>query len=220
MLPDDSQADPVTRILEGVAKRDLDPRVAEALERWGSLSPVVYDGGKWLAEGVITYFTAIHQIARALNESVPPGLPAHCFDPVFIAGFLGISVEELHYPQPPLDARLARIESKLDRIAAVEGSGRHPPDAALAPAPRLEVDPDNYRAVLDGQPYRLKSWEQGILLKLIVEVGGGWVSSSEVTRAYPALEGVRLDRQVDALPGPIRALVEAKRGTGYRLRKP
>jgi hypothetical protein len=219
MVPEDSQADYLARILGSAAEGDLDWKLAEALERWGNVSPIVYDGGRWLAEGVISYFSCIHQIVRALDESIPPGLPAHCFDPTFIAGFLGISVEELHYPQAALDAHLARIESKLDRIAPVEGSGRHLPHAGPAPACGLEVDPDNYRAVLDGQPYPLKSWEQGVLLTVLLGASGNWVSSAEIVQAYPTLRNTRLDRQVRSLPRPIRALVQAKRGTGYRLRR-
>jgi hypothetical protein len=210
----------VSRILADTAKGDLDPTVAAALDRWGNVSPVVYEDGKWLAEGVITFFTCIHQIVRALDESVPPGLPAQCFDRAFIAEFLGIAVEELHYPQPPLDERLARIEGKLDRIANAEASDSALPGPATAKSSWLEVDPDNYRVVLNGNPYSLRSWDQGVLLKLLLEAKGNWVSSGEIAQVYPALADVRLDRQVRRLPSPILALVEAERGKGFRLRKP
>jgi excisionase family DNA binding protein len=78
--------------------------------------PVVFAGGKWLVGGLVAYFHREHQRLRQTNPGLPPGLPPHCLDPLQIARFLGVSVEELDWPGGELSqvaASLRRVEEKL-----------------------------------------------------------------------------------------------------------
>jgi hypothetical protein len=45
----------------------------------------VGDGGNWLYEGFVSAFTALFDALRAIDDSIPPGLPRHLLDPVWIA---------------------------------------------------------------------------------------------------------------------------------------
>lgn len=111
-------SDRLQQLYDALEREGPDGPVAQALKSWGNYSPTVYDDGKWFPEAVITYFQGILEIVRAVDPSIPPGLPPHCLHPQWIADFLGVSVEELNWPSVPAPVAIAgslrNIEAKLD----------------------------------------------------------------------------------------------------------
>jgi hypothetical protein len=77
------------------------------LEHWGDGKFVVGDeNGKWHYEGFVNIFQALHEAMRAVDPSIPPGLPPHCLDPAFIAKFFRIPLRDMNWqgktkPEPP-----------------------------------------------------------------------------------------------------------------------
>ena len=86
------------------------------------------------------------------------------------------------------------------------------------PVTRLTVDVGSLTAHLDEQPYSLPTELSALFLEQLLQRPGSWVSSREMGKSCPELDGTRLDRLMRQLPGPIRSLIESKPGTGYRLR--
>jgi len=133
---------------------------------------------------------------------------------------------KLHLPAIELKGETRHPEEAVDEWCRRMGwltEGRIASPQSLAPVPmappsRLLIDPNNLRAVLDGDPYPLKSHEQGVALQVIVDARGNWVSGPEMGGANPVLEDIRVDRLINDLPGPIEALIERRRGKGFRLR--
>lgn len=85
------------------------------------ISPVVFSGGMWLVGGLVAYFQRERDRLREDGIELFPGLPPHCLDPVQIAHFLGIQVEDLDWPGPQLSqaaSALERLEAKLDMALA------------------------------------------------------------------------------------------------------
>lgn len=123
-------SDRLQRLYDALENEGPDGPVAKALATWGNYSPVVYQDGRWLPEGVIAYFQGILEIVRVVDPSVPPGLPPHCLDPHWIADFLGITFEELDWPatanQPSPDAgqvgALNRIAGAIEAVARQNSS--------------------------------------------------------------------------------------------------
>jgi hypothetical protein len=71
---------------------------------------------------------------------------------------------------------------------------------------RLMVD--GMVAILDGQTYPVNGSQRNLLERLL-EARGGWVGAGK---------GARNDKVRKSLPGPIKALIEAKSGKGTRLK--
>jgi excisionase family DNA binding protein len=65
------------------------------------------------AEPPVNLFQALHEAMRAVDPAIPPGLPPHVLDPVVIAAFFGIPLEDMNWKGPP---RPAEVEAKLDRL--------------------------------------------------------------------------------------------------------
>lgn len=57
----------------------------------------VGDGKKWLYEGFISAFSALFEALRAIDDSIPPGLPPHLLDPARIAKMFGLPLEDFNY---------------------------------------------------------------------------------------------------------------------------
>jgi hypothetical protein len=83
---------------------------------------------------------------------------------------------------------------------------------------RLVINVKDHAATLDGEPVALKDQSHALFVQALVEAKGNWVSNTEICQAKPDLQGERLDRLRKALPRKLKALIEAKPGTGYRLR--
>ena len=64
---------------------------------WGDGSFVVGDGkGKWYYEGFLLMFKALHESMRAVDPSIPEGLPPDLLAPEEIAKFFGIPLESMN----------------------------------------------------------------------------------------------------------------------------
>ena len=103
--------------------------------------PVVFAQGKWLVGGLIAYFHQERDRLRAVGFDLPPGLPPDRLDPVQIARFLGIRVEDMDWPGPwaGVATSLARLEAKLEGGVGSSASplspSPAPPSSTLPRAP-------------------------------------------------------------------------------------
>jgi len=84
--------DPLARIEE--AFRNGDPRLQEVLARWRGHEFVVCVDGQWRLEGFITFFKAVQEVMAAVDGTMPSGLPLQCLDPLQIARFFRIPLDE------------------------------------------------------------------------------------------------------------------------------
>ncbi len=79
----------------------------------------------------------------------------------------------------------------------------------------LANDVNNPFATLDGSNFAIDS-DGHTFLSVLLASGGDWVTSREIkTQAV----GQRVDRILKKLPPALRAIVESKRGTGYRIKR-
>lgn len=119
---------PVERIQE--ALRNPGPRLEEVLARWRGHEFVVCVDGQWRLEGFVAYFKYLNEVVAAVEGTVPPPLPPHCFDPVQIARSFRLPPGAFNdLGTPVCDAHtLRRIEDKLD--AAMSVGGRAAPSPA------------------------------------------------------------------------------------------
>lgn len=118
----------VDRIKQAKASGETDTRLVKVLAKWDFDIPVGRDG-KWLLEGFIMTFKRDREILSAIDPSISPDLPPHLMDPVQIAHFFSIPLEEMNWMGPEHHAvfatRLERIEGKLDEAV----QSRNQPDA-------------------------------------------------------------------------------------------
>src|SRR5947209_904179 len=85
-----------TDYLEGI--RDLiTTGETSNLRHWGDGKFVLGDGnGKWHYEGFVNLFQALHEAMRAVDPSIPEGLPPHVLDPEVIARFFRIRLKDMN----------------------------------------------------------------------------------------------------------------------------
>jgi hypothetical protein len=90
------------------------------LRHWGDGKFVLGDGnGKWHYEGFVSLLRALHEALRAVDPTIPPGLPPHVLDPQVIAKFFCLKLEDMNYQgEAKLESPLGEVEAKLDRILA------------------------------------------------------------------------------------------------------
>lgn len=71
------------------AWRNAEPgsELDEVRQRWKDFRFVVKRDGEWLLEGFVNLFQYIHEVARAVDPTIPPQLPPHCFDVENLACF-------------------------------------------------------------------------------------------------------------------------------------
>lgn len=105
-----------------------------------------------------------------------------------------------------IETLLGRVPS-LPVVAAAE-----PP----APPPLLTVDLEQQIVWLAGRPYPV-SLEQAHFVQLLNQVPGAWITTSDYRRNEVLRHTPRVDHVYKRLPSPIRAFIESKTGTGYRL---
>lgn len=91
-----------------------------------------------------------------------------------------------------------------------------PTPTARPPLP-IEVNVDESTVTVCGKTYPV-SFPGVRLLKLLTDDPGGWVAPQDY-RDDDFLKNTRRDREIKKLPKPIRALIESKPGSGYRLSK-
>jgi hypothetical protein len=113
--------------------------VTANLRHWGDGKFVLGDGnGHWHYEGFVNLLQALHEAMRAVDPSIPEGLPPHCLDPEVIARFFRIPLEDMNFPsktkpettkaEPPSKPSIASpsspeyllLEKVADRICSLE----------------------------------------------------------------------------------------------------
>ena len=82
------------RISEALRQAESESSIDTVRSRWDGFEHSVQQNGEWKLEGFITYFQHCHEMMRAIDPSLPSTLPSRCFDPAWLAGVFGISVEE------------------------------------------------------------------------------------------------------------------------------
>jgi hypothetical protein len=86
------------------------------LPHWGDGKFVVGDGsGRWHYEGFVSLLKAMHEAMRAVDPSIPAGLPPHCLDPDFIAKFFSIPLEKMNV------LHFRRQEMTVEQVPAAAG---------------------------------------------------------------------------------------------------
>lgn len=101
------------RIQEAIDNGETDTKLGMALARWKGHEIVIWRDGKWLFEGFVMYAKKMAEIFSAIDPTIPPDVRPHMLDPVQIAYFFGIPVEEFNcWPQ---------------RASSAEGAGRVTP---------------------------------------------------------------------------------------------
>jgi excisionase family DNA binding protein len=80
------------RIVE--ALKNPDNHVQAVLARWQDHDFTVRVNGKWRLEGFINFFQSVQELVAAVDGTTPPGLPPQCLDPVQIARFFRIPLDE------------------------------------------------------------------------------------------------------------------------------
>jgi hypothetical protein len=106
-------------IKQAEASGETDTPLGRVLAKWGDIDIPVGDGkGRWLLEGFIMTFKRYREILNAIDPSVSPDVPPHLLDPVQIAHFFGIRLEDFNWQGPQSQAEVAnalqRIEGKFD----------------------------------------------------------------------------------------------------------
>jgi hypothetical protein len=84
------------------------------LTHWGDGKFIVGENGRWHYEGFVNLFQALHEAMRVVDPSIPPGLPPHVLDPVVIAKFFGIALEDMNWQGKKESAEdwQSRVQSK------------------------------------------------------------------------------------------------------------
>jgi len=90
------------------------------LPHWGDGKFGVGEGGRWHYEGFVNVFQALHEALRAVDPSIPPGLPPHALDPVVIAGFFSVPLEDMNWQGAQ---SLGQVEDWQSRVQSKTASG-------------------------------------------------------------------------------------------------
>lgn len=109
------------------AMKNPDPHLQVVLARWQGHDFTVRVNGKWRLEGFISYFKAVQEIVAAVDGTTSPGLPPQCLDPVQIARFFRIPLEEFAESGIPgshtdgnfLSPIEGRLESRIGEMSAL-----------------------------------------------------------------------------------------------------
>jgi len=117
------------------------------LRHWGDGNFTVRQNGKWLYEGFVNVFQALHEAMRAIDPSIPAGLPSHCLDPEVIVMFFRIPLKELNWQGGEVETADAQpsfvvgnqLHDASPQFSSIAGSLERIADA-LAPPPSKMVD--------------------------------------------------------------------------------
>jgi hypothetical protein len=71
---------------------------------------------------------------------------------------------------------------------------------------------------LDGTTFDVSSTQAIRWLKVLSDHPGEWISSAELKRFDPDLDGVRTDRLQKHLPAAVLTIMESETGKGSRIR--
>lgn len=82
----------------------------------------------------------------------------------------------------------------------------------------VQIRGDESIVVIGGEEHRVNE-TQARILTLVFAQRGEWISSSEMMRRDPLLDGLRIDRQMQGLPRAVLRFIESGKGRrGYRLK--
>ncbi|MBL9085014.1 MAG: hypothetical protein JNK76_24635 [Planctomycetales bacterium] len=125
-------------------------------------------------------------------------------------------LEDLLLSSPPnYPAAMQSIELRLGYVPDASSSAHLQPSVA-APGPVVTVDEGAGCITVSGRSYMVDLMLLQVF-QFLLKAPGSWVSSAELEKS-PLLEGTRIDRLLRKLPRALRALIEGRRGKGYRLR--
>lgn len=88
----------IDRIREAKESGETDTKLGKVLAKWKDHEFPIQRDGKWLLEGFIMEFKKQREILSAIDPTISPHLPPHLLDPVQIAHFWGIPLEEFNWP--------------------------------------------------------------------------------------------------------------------------
>jgi hypothetical protein len=120
-----------------------------AAEGWQEVGLHVGEDGTWHYEGFVNVFQAVQEAMRAVDPSIPPGLPAHALDVVGVIryrwlGNPGLSNEELARSREAYKETLAGGAEQLPAGPAPGAQDAYrqllAERAASAPAPGKDKD--------------------------------------------------------------------------------
>jgi hypothetical protein len=92
MIVDSNNSHRLDRIAE--ALKNPDSQLQAVLARWQDHDFTVRVDGKWRLEGFINFFQSVVETLAAVDGAQPPPLPSQCLDPVQIARFFRIPLDE------------------------------------------------------------------------------------------------------------------------------
>jgi hypothetical protein len=91
------------RIKDGKKTGETDTRLGRVLAKWRDHEFPIQRDGKWLLEGFIMEAKRHREIYSAIDPTISPDLPPHLLDPVQIAHFWSIPLEEFSWSPNPVD---------------------------------------------------------------------------------------------------------------------
>jgi excisionase family DNA binding protein len=169
--------------------------------------PVVQANGKWRLGGFVAYFQQEHEWLRQRIPDPPPYLPEQCVDPVQIAGFFGINLDEFDFKgsgNSQILAAIQRIEDRLDG----RGTRRSNVDKSSEMLNTKEVSqllgcsyPQARKLMLDG---RLKSIKDGRLLRSRKDWVEEYLLAKTVQKPEPQIAEVKVKRPKVKLVGDFK----------------
>ena len=110
-----------------------------------------------------------------------------------------------------IESLLGGVPSTADALGGSGGGG---------PQRKIEVNLEKSIVWLDGEDFHVKA-AQAYFVQAVVSAEGMWISSTEIAKSErnaTTMIGPRPDRVRAGLPKPIRDLIEANGGRGFRLR--
>ena len=117
--------------------------------------------------------------------------------------------------KPPAYSEILELIETLLRRVPTHSSGAEQPKT---PAPLIEVDLEESIVIVAGRPYPV-DYEGVRLVNLLISEPNVWFGPRDYAQDEVLKLIDRVDRVYKKLPAPIKSLIEAKSGAGYRLSK-
>ena len=200
---------PAVYLAIGIAKRGKETKCeyGEAAIRWA-----IYD----LATAG---FLAVHLSKAPKPEDLDSRIIVAVHGPGDLAGF---EIESIGNPWDWWQGGdTDRQDAEADRLESSTVSGKDQDESPAVQSladrmtveskPMLQVTATPPQAIVNGLAYALKP-PAVTLLTAIIDAGGEWINGGE--------EVNQASRVVAKMPVPVRLLIEAEPGKGFRLRKP
>lgn len=169
--------------------------------------PIVQANGKWRLGGFVAYFQQEHEWLRQHIPDLPPYLPEQCVDPVQIAGFFGINLDEFDLKGSGNSQILAAIQRLEDRLDG-RGARRSNVDESSEMLNTKEVSQllgcsysQARKLMLDG---RLKSIKDGRLLRSRKDWVEEYLLAKTVQKPEPQIAEVKVKRPKVKLVGDFK----------------